>query len=205
MRNWLIPLLLVFLTTLTLSALAQTETGFILFADGERIEMPQDKDNDALEVFFMTLIDSSKDGRCEIQENGETNFTIEKVGDQVTLTFQGQVETMSVEQAKANFAEAKAQGQLTACKSNQKNIATALEMWAADHEGKYPRSLSELTPDYLKMLPECPVSRTETYSSTYKPMAEPTNYQFHCTGDHSAAGMAPGLPSYNGETGLVEQ
>lgn len=191
--------------SLTLAALAQTETGFILFADGQRIEMPQGSDNDALETFFMTLIDSSQDGRCEILENGKTSLTIEKTGDQVTVSFQGQVETMTVAQAKANFAQAKAEGQLTACKSNMKNIGTALEMWATDHDGTYPKSLSELTPDYLKMIPDCPAARSDTYSSTYNPSTEPINYQFHCSGDHSAAGLEPGLPSYDGESGLIEQ
>lgn len=35
-------------------------------------------------------------------------------------------------------------GQLTACKSNCKNIATALEMYAGDNGGHYPLRLQEL-------------------------------------------------------------
>ncbi len=205
MRIRSVFLSLILFTALTLGALAQgEETGFILFADGQRIELPANASNDEMESFFMELIDSAKDGRCEIQENGKTTFQIDKVGDQITATFEGQSETMTVAEAKKNFAEAKAQGLLTACKSNQKNIATGLEMWAVDHEGKYPTSLAELTPDYLKMVPHCPVSDTDTYSSTYQTLAEPKNYEFHCTGDHSGAGVAPGLPGYNGVDGLIE-
>ena len=37
-----------------------------------------------------------------------------------------------------NFLKARAQGQLTACKSNCKNLATALEMYASDNGGRYP-------------------------------------------------------------------
>ena len=41
------------------------------------------------------------------------------------------------------------------CRYNLKNIGTALEMWAVDHEGERPASLSQLTPNYLKSLPDC--------------------------------------------------
>ena len=34
--------------------------------------------------------------------------------------------------------EGRSQGQLTACKSNLKNIATALEMYSTDNSGQYP-------------------------------------------------------------------
>ena len=37
-----------------------------------------------------------------------------------------------------NFIRARAQGQLTACKSNLKNIGTAMEMYSTDWSGKYP-------------------------------------------------------------------
>ena len=35
-----------------------------------------------------------------------------------------------------NFIRARAQGQLTACKSNLKNIGTAMEMYSTDWSGK---------------------------------------------------------------------
>ncbi|MGE0490078.1 MAG: hypothetical protein AB7S38_12800 [Vulcanimicrobiota bacterium] len=41
------------------------------------------------------------------------------------------------------------------CRSNLKNIGTALELWATDHEGERPASLQELTPNYLRDLPDC--------------------------------------------------
>ena len=44
-----------------------------------------------------------------------------------------------------NFVRARAQGQLTACKSNLKNVGTALEMYAVDHNGRYPTQLTLLT------------------------------------------------------------
>jgi len=36
-------------------------------------------------------------------------------------------------------------------------------MYATDWSGKYPTSLAQLTPKYLKTLPECSVSGTFTY------------------------------------------
>lgn len=48
------------------------------------------------------------------------------------------------------------QGQLTGCKSNQKNLAVALETYSTDFQGHYPPTLSLLTPNYLKIIPNCP-------------------------------------------------
>ena len=62
-----------------------------------------------------------------------------------------------------NFVQARARGQLTACKSNLKNIGTAAEMYSTDWEGRYPNSLALLTPNYLQTIPECPPARRVTY------------------------------------------
>lgn len=42
---------------------------------------------------------------------------------------------------------------LASTRSNLKNIATALEMWAADHHGLYPPTLEPLEVNYLKKIP----------------------------------------------------
>lgn len=60
-----------------------------------------------------------------------------------------------------------ARRQETQCKTNMKNIGTAMEMYSTDFAGRYPRpdhpsryvgtaSLRELTPNYLKTIPSCP-------------------------------------------------
>lgn len=46
-------------------------------------------------------------------------------------------------------------GCTTGCKSNLKNLSTALEMYSTDHGGAYPQSLEELTPQYLETVPRC--------------------------------------------------
>ena len=42
----------------------------------------------------------------------------------------------------------------TSVKSDLKNIGTALEMYLSAHNQKYPVRLPELTPDYLKVIPD---------------------------------------------------
>ena len=108
-----------------------------------------------------------------------------------------------------NFVKARSQGQLTACKSNLKNIGTGLEMWATDNAGKYPKTLKELTPNYLKVIPSCPVAESDTYSSSYSlKTIEGFEgiYEVYCTGSHhSALGLPSDYPRYNGVIGLTER
>ncbi len=58
-------------------------------------------------------------------------------------------------------------GSLTACKSNLKNIGIALEMYSTDWSGSYPKSMTQLTPNYLKTIPKCPKAEGDTYSGSY--------------------------------------
>lgn len=102
-----------------------------------------------------------------------------------------------------NFVRARALGQLTACKSNLKNIATGLEMYSTDFEGKYPDSLAKLSPDYLKVVPDCPAAGSDTYSGSYKVSTSPDTYAFACSGNHHRQ-PAENLPAYNSEEGLSE-
>lgn len=117
-----------------------------------------------------------------------------------------------------NFIRARAQGQLTACKSNLKNIGTALEMYATDHGGRYPvtgelRKLSTpgtigntSTQAYLKQIPLCPSAGEDTYSANYSSTMNPDNYSLYCAGsNHTAAGMPADYPKFNAEMGLIER
>jgi len=82
-----------------------------------------------------------------------------------------------------NFVRARARGQLTACKSNLKNIGTALEMYFTDNQGRYPVALSQLTPSYLKSVPTCPATGKDTYSPGFVARKLPTP-EVGCTGYH---------------------
>ena len=80
-----------------------------------------------------------------------------------------------------NFMKARSQGQLAACESNIKNIATALEMYATDNNMYYPPSLDYLTEGrgtygaIMKNLPVCPSCQK---SYTYTPINEEENHDY---------------------------
>jgi prepilin-type N-terminal cleavage/methylation domain-containing protein len=104
-----------------------------------------------------------------------------------------------------NFIRARAQGQLTACKSNLKNISTAEEMYSTDNQGRYTSDFPSLSPNYLKQLPTCPSSQQATsYSYTYA--VTPDLFTLWCSGDkaHSGAGLNTSSPYYDSGTGLNE-
>ena len=123
-------------------------------------------------------------------------------------------------------APARRRGQLTVCKSNCKNLATALEMYATDNAGCYPASLSMLTTNYLRAIPECPTAGKETYSSSYKfevarrdkagkVVSGRDYFEFCCSGDnHKEAftgmeggfsGSTQNLPACNSIKGVIER
>ena len=105
-----------------------------------------------------------------------------------------------------NFVRARSHGQLTACSSNEKNIGTALEMYATDYSGQYPTGLNVLTPSYLKTIPTCPAASADTYSQSYQVSQGPNNYTFFCSGHHHAqAGTSPNYPQYTCELGLIQK
>lgn len=98
------------------------------------------------------------------------------------------------------------QGQLTGCKSNMKNIATALEMYASDNGGHYPRRLEGLVErGYLKKLPTCPAARAMTYLN-YRATQTPDAFSFACSGNnHWMAGdgkkSTENYPDYDTDQG----
>lgn len=65
-------------------------------------------------------------------------------------------------------------GQWTACRTNLKNLASALEMYSTDYSGQYPESLERLLAgNYLKTLPTCPAAGHMTYTD-YQVSRNPT-------------------------------
>ncbi len=195
----LLSISLILAVTLTVFAQGRDISGFILFDDGERVEF---KAADSIEESLFKLLDSSKDGRCEVRENGIEMLTMVKNGQNVTVTFQGRTEEGTVSAIKQSFSNARATGRLSACKANLRAIGTALEMYYVDF-GKYPESLAALVPEYLLAIPPCSGSQPPTY--TYELLPEPVHYQLRCdSGNHESLGVEKGLPAYNGQEGLIE-
>ena len=105
-----------------------------------------------------------------------------------------------------NFTRARARGQLVACKSNLKNIGTALEMYSVDNSGRYPTRLSQLTPDYLRLVPTCPAAGSDTYSEGYACTSKPDGYTVRCKGSHhEAVGYPADFPAYTSGAGLIDR
>ncbi|MBX3166038.1 MAG: hypothetical protein KF760_01455 [Candidatus Eremiobacteraeota bacterium] len=105
-----------------------------------------------------------------------------------------------------NFIKARSQGQLTACKSNEKNIATALEMYASDNAGVYPTDLKPLiSGNYLRLIPTCPAAGKDTYSESYQVETKPDTFSFYCKGHNHGNLLPADLPAYNAEMGLIDR
>lgn len=111
-----------------------------------------------------------------------------------------------------NFIRARSRGQLTACKSNLKNIGTALEMYSTDWAGHYPRNLNQVTPKYLKTIPTCPNSGENRYyyiqgqNLPYNTAHFEDYYVVSCEGsEHTAVNTPAGFPQYDGLRGLYER
>lgn len=105
-----------------------------------------------------------------------------------------------------NFIRARAQGQLTACEANLRTIATSMEMYSVDYDGHYPPAISQLTPNYLKTMPECPAAGTTTYVAQYDVTLNPDTYSFYCEGTfHQGLGIPPNYPQWVSATGLARR
>ncbi len=116
-----------------------------------------------------------------------------------------------------NFLKARVSGQIAACESNIKNIATALELYAEDNKNKYPADLNILVKEkeggpYIKIIPVCPagsgdlfvgVYRQDSSVYEYKISRNGNNFTIWCVNNHMPAGMGRGYPQYSPGEGLI--
>lgn len=80
------------------------------------------------------------------------------------------------------------------CVSNQKNLWTALVMYASDNHGAYPADLEPLIQgNYLKIIPTCPTGGQYLYAP------QPDNFSLVCTRTHRAP-----RDLYNPQEGLLD-
>ena len=102
--------------------------------------------------------------------------------------------------------------QMLGCRSNLKNIGTALDMYAKDHSGAFPEKLEPLIPDYLVKRPVCPSAGESTYQLAVGPEAprneskEAAYYYVACAGHHHGnAGLPQDRPAYTSIEGVLDQ
>ncbi len=102
-----------------------------------------------------------------------------------------------------NFLRSRAQAAVAASKSNMKNIATALESYAIDHNGQYPASQAELYDQgYMKAVPTIP-NTTAQYTYKVDNTAAPPIYGL-CD-DVTLKAVSPGkVLTYRPDKGLEE-
>lgn len=89
----------------------------------------------------------------------------------------------------------------TACISNIRNVATALQTYANDNSGLYPEQLSRLTEGTtppLRLVPVCP-SGEASYQPGYRVDNENEHFTIACSGLHyqQLPEVAPGYPQYD--------
>lgn len=85
-------------------------------------------------------------------------------------------------------------GQLRMTISTIMNISTALEMFATDHAGKYPATLDELSPDYIRNVPKG-LSKAGYFPFVYNQKNGGKDYIFYCKGsNYSQFGIPADYP-----------
>jgi hypothetical protein len=95
-------------------------------------------------------------------------------------------------------------GAFWACQSQEKYIGSVLDIYAADHQHRYPNSLATLVPKYLVTVPTCPSAGSDTYSASYQVNQSRTRYRFCCQGDNHAHYASQNEPCYDSKQGLQD-
>lgn len=76
------------------------------------------------------------------------------------------------------------EGGVAGCRNNQDILRTALTDYASDHQGHYPPDLGALDPVYVRSMPTCPFSGTDTYSGGYQVSPSGERYTLDCGSTH---------------------
>ncbi len=100
----------------------------------------------------------------------------------------------------SNHMRARTGALLTGCCANLKNIGSALDDYGKCHNGRYPDSLSQLTPIYLQALPHCPAGRNSAYG--YAHSSKPAAYTVFCQGNFHSPLTNYNFPQYDSIQGF---
>lgn len=101
-----------------------------------------------------------------------------------------------------NYNRSRARAKLSACKQNLRNLATALESYAAENNGLYPERLAELTEGaspHIQQLPSCEeCGDTSSYVNGYQHSNETHTYTVICKGHyHAVCDLQPDCPGFS--------
>lgn len=93
--------------------------------------------------------------------------------------------------------EQKAEDDLRSCKSILKNTATACEMYSTDNAGRYPHSLDQLVPEYLREIPVCPGGESLGPGYHFLSATSPDAFSICCQGlNHRPLILVANYPQY---------
>ena len=103
------------------------------------------------------------------------------------------------------FIKAKFKADYTACISNERSIAEALEI-RKNQTGAYPKDLQELlSSTALGKVPSCP-SNGGSYLKTYQVSEKLDLFTIYCPGiHHKLLDVHEGYPQYSSQTGVMEK
>ena len=79
-----------------------------------------------------------------------------------------------------NLWRGRSSGDGAGCQRNLKVVAEALQAYGKEHNGRFPDRLEELRPNYLKELPDCPDSGSQSYSQGYQVNPDHRSYRLSC-------------------------
>lgn len=101
----------------------------------------------------------------------------------------------------------------TQCQYNLNTIAQALKSYADKNGGRFPRKLTDLTPDHIREIPQCSGYMAKLkflkfkrlkYEDTYKVSDDGRAFTFYCPGgEHDVVGVKENYPQYTSKKGLI--
>lgn len=74
----------------------------------------------------------------------------------------------------------------SACVQNERNLATALQLYALENDQLYPEDLITVASPprpFIKRIPDCP-STGDSYTTTYTTLNDGSDYLITCPGQH---------------------
>lgn len=159
------------------------------------------KDDSRLQALLREFLTSKEDGSASMilyygRDAQQTELV--KKRDWVVLTSRGRSEEMLCSQFLQTIQSPAERGVVKGCRLGMMKVGAALQKYAQEHRGQYPKSLSQLVPKYLSGLPACPSSGKESYSGSYQIQGQTA--RFHCSSSHPS--LPAGEPSYDSTKGL---
>ncbi len=90
------------------------------------------------------------------------------------------------------------------CRGHLRTIGIALDLYRNENGGRYPDALQKVVPCYLKVIPSCPASGDDTYTSSYSIDSCHKIYTVYCKGNHHPQ-MGKDLPRNDSVYGLYPE